>query len=154
MEAKSTDRKTIQLTENRQHLGELTYKSLLSHKAEIKLKNSELITIEPVGLFNSSISITKNGAELAKLTMDWRGQILLTFQDGQEFLFKAAGTFRNKFILETKAGEKLIQFDPKFSWSTFNYSFTISCNKEPQTILLILLGVYAANYFIATTSMS
>lgn len=39
MEAKSTDKKTFHLTENGQLLGELIYKSLFSHKAEIKLTN-------------------------------------------------------------------------------------------------------------------
>jgi len=48
--------------------------------------------------------------------------------------------------------EKLIQFDPKFNWSKFDYNYDITYDKKPQDILLVLLGVYASNYFIAVMS--
>ncbi|MEP7320180.1 MAG: hypothetical protein ABI921_15595 [Panacibacter sp.] len=152
MEAKSTDRKTLQLTENGQQLGELFYKNLFSLKAEIKLTNSDLYEVTPVGVFNTSITVTKNGTEIANLKMNWRGQIVFTFQDGQEFVLKAKGTFYNKFIIENKDEEKLIQFDPKFNWSKFDYNYVITYDEKPQDILLVLLGVYASNYFIAAMS--
>ena len=152
MEAKSTDRRTLQLTENGQQLGELIYESLFSHKAEIKLTNSDLYEVKPVGIFGTSITVTKNGTEIANLKMNWRGQIVFSFQDGQEFVFKAKGTFYNKFIIENKDEEKLIQFDPKFNWSKFDYNYDITYDKKPQDILFVLLGVYASNYFIASMS--
>jgi hypothetical protein len=110
MEAKSTDRKTLQLTENGQQLGELIYENLLSFlKAEIKLTNSDLYEVYPVGIFGTSITVTKNGTEIANLKMNWRGQIVFSFQDGQEFVLKAKGIFfHNKYILENKDEEKLI----------------------------------------------
>lgn len=152
MEAKSTDRKTFQLIEDGQQLGELIYENLFFLKAEIKLANSELYNIKPVGIFGTSIIVTKNGTEIADLKMNWRGQIVFTFQDGQEFVLKANGMFYNKFIIENKDGEKLIQFDPKFNWSKFNYNYDITYDKKPQDVLFVLLGVYASNYFIATMS--
>ena len=91
MEAKSTDKRTFQLTENGQQLGELIYENLFSLKAEIKLTNAELYEIKPVGVFGTSITVTKNGTEIANLKMNWRGQIVFTFQDGQEFVLKAKG---------------------------------------------------------------
>lgn len=154
MEAKSTDKKTFQLTENGQQLGELIYKNLFSHKAEIKLTNSELYEVKPVGIFGTSITVTKNGTEVANLKMNWRGQIVFTFQDGQEFVLKAKGMFYNKYIIENKDEEKLIQFDPHFNWSKFNYNYDITYDEKPQDVLFVLLGVYAANYFIASMSGS
>ena len=151
MEAKSTDKKTFQLSENGQLLGELIYESLFSHKAEIKL-TKDLYDIKPIGVFGTSIAVTKNGAEIANLKMNWRGQIVFSFQDGQEFVLKAKGTFNNKYIIENKDEEKLIQFDPKFNWSKFDYNYDITYDKKPQNILLVLLGVYASNYFIACMS--
>ena len=95
MEAKSTDKKTLQLTENGQQLGELIYESLFSLKAEINLTNSDLYEVQPVGIFGTSITVTKNGIEIANLKMNWRGHIVFSFQDGKEFVLKAKGIFYN-----------------------------------------------------------
>ena len=153
MEAKSTDKKTLELTENGQQLGELIYESLFSLKAEIKLTNSDRYEVKPAGIFGTSITVTKNGAEIANLKMNWRGQIVFSFHDGQEFVLKAKGMFfHNKYIIENKAEEKLLQFDPKFNWNKFDYNYDITYDKKPQDILLVLLGVYASNYFIASMS--
>lgn len=150
MEAKSTDKKTFQLTDNEQLLGELIYKSLFFINAEIKLTNSELYEIRPVGIFKTSITVTRSGTVIADLKMNWRGQIVFTFHDGQEFVLK--GMFYNKYIIENKNEDKLIQFDPKFNWRKFRYNYDIAYAEEPHDILLILLGVYASNYFIAIMS--
>ena len=133
-------------------MGELIYENIFSYKAEIKLTNPELYQIKPIGIFGTNIVVTKNGAEIANLKMNWRGQIVFSFQDGQEFVFKAKGGFHNKYIVENKDEEKLIQFDPKFNWSKFNYNYDITYDKKPQDILFVLLGVYASNYFIASMS--
>jgi hypothetical protein len=152
MEAKSTDKKTFQLSENGQLLGELIYESLFSHKAEIKLTEADLYEIKPVGVFGTSIVVSKNGTEIANLKMNWRGQIVFSFQDEQAFVFKATGTFYNKYLIENKDEEKLIEFDPTFNWRRFHYNYDITYDKKPQDILLVFLGVYASNYFIAAMS--
>ena len=152
MEAQLTNKKTVQLTEDGHELGELIYENLLHLRADIKLVNSELYEVKPVGIFGTSIIVKKNGIEVANLKLNWRGQIVFSFQDGQEFVLKAKGVFHNKYILENKDEEKLVQFDPKFNWSKFDYNFSITYEKKPEDILLIFLGVYAANYFIASMS--
>ena len=154
MEVKSTDKKTLQLIDQEQRLGELAYESLFFLKAQIKLANGEVYELNPTGFFGTSITVTKSGNEIANLKMNWRGQIVIAFQDGQEYLLKAKGIFQDKYILENKEAEKLIQFDPKFNWSKFDYNYDITYDKIPQDILLILLGVYASNYFIAMMSGS
>lgn len=158
MQAKSTDKKTFQLTHNEQLLGELVYENLFFLKAQINLIHSDTYVITPAGFFKTSISVTHNGTPIATLVMNWRGQIVFTFQDGREFVLKLNGLFNNKYIIENKEGEKLIQFDPKFNWRTFHYSYEISYdiaqdNRNPDTLLL-LLGVYACNYFMAAMSGS
>lgn len=152
MEAKSTDKKTFQLTDNGQQLGELIYESLFSHKAEIKLTNSDSYNIKSVGIFGTSINVTKNGTEIANLKMNWHGQIVIAFQVEKEYVFKAKGVFLNKYIVADKDNQMLILLDPQFNWSKFNYNYNISYDKKPQDILLVLLSVYAANYFIASMS--
>jgi hypothetical protein len=152
MKVECTDKKTFQLIDNGQLLGQLTYKNLFSYKAEITLANSEYYEIKSVGFFGTSIIITKNETEIANLQMNWKGQIVMTFQDGRVFVFKAKGGFHNRYVIENKAEEKLIQFDPKFNWGKFNYNYDISYDKKPEDILFVLLGIYASNYYIAAMS--
>ena len=153
MEARSINRKTFQLTENGQLLGELVYKNLFFLSGKIKLSNSDVFEIKRVGIFGARFKVTKNGTEIANLKMNWKGQIVFSFQDRQEFVLKAKGLFlHNKYILENKEEEQLIQFDPKFNWSKFDYNYNITYENKPQNILLVLIGVYASNYFIASMS--
>ena len=154
MKIECTDNKTFRLTDNEQLLGELAYKSLFSYKAEIILTNSDHYDIKSVGFFGTSIAVTKNETEIANLKMNWKGQIVMTFRDQQEFVFKAKGVFHNKYVIENKEEVELIRFEPKFNWGKFNYNYAISYDKKPQDILFILLGVYAANYSIAAVAGS
>ena len=151
MEAKLANRKTVQLTESGQQLGELIYENLFHLKAKIKLEDSDLYEIKPAGIFGTSITVTKNGTEVANLQMNWRGQIVFRFQSGKEFVLKAKGLLQEKYMLENSNEEKLVQFDPKFNWRKFDYNYSISYEK-PQEALLILLGIYTCNYFIASMS--
>ncbi len=156
MEAKSTDKKTFQLTENGQQLGELIYENLFHLKAEVKLPDAEYYKIAPVGFFGTSLCVTKNGTEIARLVMNWRGQIVISYQDGQEYVLKLNTFFYGKYIIENKDQEKLIQLDSKFNWREFHYNYDISYNitdaSKSKDILLVLLAVYAANYFVACMS--
>jgi hypothetical protein len=40
------------------------------------------------------------------------------------------------------------------NWGKFNYNYDISYEKKPQDILFALLGIYAANYYIAAVAGS
>ena len=84
------------LTDEGQQLGELNYNSLFSYNAEIKLTNAETYQIKSVGLFGGSLSVRKNESEIAKIKSNWKGQIVFTFPDGQDYIFKAKGVFSNK----------------------------------------------------------
>ncbi len=152
MRIECTDNKTFRLSDNGQFLGELTYKSLFSYEAEITLSNSDHYDIKSVGFFGTSIAVKKNEMEIANLKMNWKGQIVMAFQDEQEFVFKAKGLFNNKYVIENKEEEELIRFSPTFNWGKFNYNYEISYDKKPQDILFVLLGAYAANYYIAAVA--
>ena len=155
MRIECTDNKTFRLTNSEQLLGDLIYSSLFSYNAEIILTNSDRYHIKPAGFFGTSITVTKNETEIANLKMNWKAQIVMTFQqDGQEFVFKAKGMLHNQYVIENKEEEEIIRFDPKFNWGKFNYNYEISYEKKPQDILFILLGIYAANYYIATVAGS
>lgn len=149
MKVECTDKKTFKLTRNGQPLGSLTYKSLFSFSAEICFAQNDCYKIKPVGFFGTSISVTKGKQEIANLKMNWKGQIIISFKEGEEFAFKAKGAFLDKYYVENRKKEIVLQFHPRFNWAKFDYNYDISFNKEPVDILLALLGIYASNYFIA-----
>ena len=151
MRIECTDNKTFQLSDNGQLKGQLLYENLFSYKAKISLQTSDRYEIKPVGFFQTGINVAKNENNFANLQMNWKGQIVIAYQDGQEFLFKTMGVFNSKYLIENKQGEKLMQFDPHFDWKKFNYHYDVSYDRKPNE-LLVLIGVYAANYYIASMS--
>lgn len=108
--------------------------------------------IKPKGIFSTTISVTKGDTEVANLQMNWKGHIVISFQNGEEYLVRTAGTFLNKYVLEDKDRQKLMLLDPDFNWAKFSYNYNISYDKKPQDILLVLLATYAANYYMAAMS--
>jgi hypothetical protein len=102
MEARSTDRKTFLLTENGQQLGELIYENQFFLTAEISISHSERYQIKPVGFFGTSVSVTKNDREVASLVMNWSGQIVISYPDGEEYILKLNSFFHGKYIMENK----------------------------------------------------
>ncbi|GAB2972509.1 hypothetical protein GCM10027049_02900 [Mucilaginibacter puniceus] len=84
--------------------------------------------------------------------MNWKGHIIISFQNGQEYIVKATGTFLNKFVVEDKDQQRLMLFDPDFNWSKFRYNYEVTFDNKPQDILLVLLATYSANYYMAMMS--
>jgi len=153
MEIKCTNNKTFELTDNSEKLGSLAYDSLFSFKANAIVGNDNF-KITPKGIFSTTISVSNNGTEVASMQMNWKGNIIISFQTGQEFILKATGTFLNKYVLEDKDGQRLMLLNPDFNWAKFSYNYSISYDNKPQDILLVLLATYAANYYIAAMSSS
>ena len=143
-----TDKKTFELTDDSEKLGQLSYVGFFSSKANAIVGN-DTYKITPTGIFSTTISVTKDGTEVANLKMNWKGHIVISFQNGQEFILKATGTWLNKYVLEDKNQQKIILLDPGFNWAKFSYNYSISYDHKPQDILLVLLATYSANYHIA-----
>lgn len=152
MEVKSTDSKTFRLIADGQPLGELVYRNRLFLSAEIKLADAGVYAIKPVGIFGTRISISEGGAEIATLHMDWCGRIVFAFHGGEAYTLKAQGILHDTYIVENRDGERLIAFDPKINWNHVNYDFGITFGSEPPADLVIMVGLYAANYLIASLS--
>ena len=153
MEIQCTNQKTFELTDGSEKLGHITYDSLFSYKASVIVGNDNY-KINPIGIFSTTISVTKDGTELAIMQMNWKGNITISLQNGQEFILKATGTFLNKFVLEDKDQQKLMLLNPDFNWAKFNYNYSIAYDNKPQNILLVLLATYCANYYVSAMSGS
>ncbi len=152
MRIESTDRKTFELSDGNQKLGQLRYNGLFSYQAELVLPDSESYEIKPSGFFGTSLDVFHKGSEVANMKMNWRGNIVISFKDGNEFVLRAIGALHNKYVLENTELERLMQFNPNFNWSKFTYHYEIGYDQKPSNPLLVLLGVYAANYYMAAMS--
>jgi hypothetical protein len=151
MRVECTDKKTFELLDGLEKLGQIAYDSLFSFKAKA-VAGSEDYEINSTGFFSTMMSVTKNGVEVANMQMNWKGQVILSFKNGQEYILKPTGMFLNKYMLEDKYQQKIILLDPDFNWSQFTYSYNISYDNKPKDILLILLATYAANYMAMMSS--
>ena len=151
MKAQCIDNNTIELTDNGEKSGSLTYNGLFSSKARAVVGNNSY-EITPKGIFNTHIYVKKNGKEIASLQMNWKGHIIIAFESGQTYILKSTGTFHHKYLLEDKDQYKLMLLHPDFNWSKFSYNYTITYEHKPQDLLLVLLAVYAANYYVAAMS--
>lgn len=154
MEAKSTDGRRFKLIDKGQPLGEIIYNNAFTLKAEIYLTDGDRYKIAPKGIFGTSVTLTKNEVEVATFVMNWSGHIVITIPNRDEFIFRLNGFFSNKYILENKEHEQLIQLEFNFIWRKLQYQYNITCNVEYQNneenILLLLLCIYSVNYYAAT----
>ncbi|GAB2777718.1 hypothetical protein GCM10027275_21170 [Rhabdobacter roseus] len=148
MEIRCIDNKTFELLDSSGNLGYIIYDGLLSSKATI-LVGEDNYKIIPLGILSTSISVTKNGAEISTLEMNWKGNITILFENGQKFIVKATGSFRDKFVLEDEDQQQILLLNPDFNWITFNYNYSVLYDNKSQDLLLILLATYAANYYTA-----
>jgi hypothetical protein len=151
MEIQCTDKKTFELTDGAGKLGHISYESLFTHSG-IAVVGNEHFEIDTAGIFNSTISVTHEAINVASLQMSWKGDIIIFFQNSGEFILKANGIFRSKYVLEDSNKQPLLLLTPDFNWRKFNYNYGITYDKKPENILLVLLAAYAANYYIAAMS--
>ncbi|MFD0748757.1 hypothetical protein ACFQZS_01300 [Mucilaginibacter calamicampi] len=151
MKIQCINSKTFELTDGSERSGQIIYDSLFSYKAHIIMGKDEY-EINPSGIFSTTICVTKNGTEVANMQMNWKGHIIISFTNGEEYLVRATGTFLNKFVVENKDHQKLMMFDSDINWSKLSYNYNILFDDKPKDILLILLAAYSANYNMALMS--
>lgn len=156
MQALTIDGKTFTLKNEHLELGEIIYANELFLGAELRLSGSEIYHIKPTGILDTRMAVIKGGEEVAHLTMTWGGVIQISYQDGYTYHMKLSHFFSGKFCIEDEQGVTIIQLLPKFDWRKFRYQFELEYEltdgHSGQEPLLLLLGVYACNYFIACLS--
>lgn len=148
MEIQCTNTKLFELIDGTNKLGQISYDGLLSYKASATAGNDNYL-ITPTGLFSTAMQVTKNNVAIAHMQMNWKGNIIISFQNGKEFILKASGLLQSQYVLEDQHQQKLLLLDPDFNWAKFSYSYTVSFDNKPQDILLVLLATYSANYYVS-----
>jgi hypothetical protein len=148
MKAICTESKNFELFENTKKLGRLTYKNWFSTSAEIEVDKVSSYEIKPKDMLGVAFSLHKDNIEVATLKMNLNGQMVFAFKDEQGYVFKRKSMLNSKYIIENNNGQELIRFMPSFDWRNLKYSYDIAYEDKPD-ILLVLTGMYCANYFIA-----
>jgi hypothetical protein len=151
MKVQCTDKKTCELLDEGKRLGRIIYEGFFSFKAELFV-DQERYVVTPKGFFNTTMSVDFRGREIATMTMSWKGYVVFSLQDGREYRLKPTGPFYNKFVLEDRDERKLLSLDPDFQWSKFNYNFNVLYEEAPEDLLLVLMAVYAAIFFMSGNS--
>jgi hypothetical protein len=163
MRIECKDRNIFELTDGSETTGHLAYKSLFSLYATARVGN-DTYNIKSTGIFNPTISITKNDVEIAGMKMNDNFQIVILFSDGKEYILKATGKFLDQYVLEDSGHQKLFLLSPEFDWAKFNYQYDVSyhamlhhhvthnLHNNTHGTLLLLLATYAANYCMIVLS--
>lgn len=155
MKAYSNDGKTFNLTDGDHWIGEIVYENAFFYRAEIKLSEPLGYSIKPVGTFDSGFVLSQGDTEVASLAMTWNGKIVISFHHGKEYALKLSHFFSGKFVVENALGEPVAALEPQFDWKAFHYSYDLQYDITPGQAgspLLLILCVYAANFFIACMS--
>jgi hypothetical protein len=149
MEIRCTDSRTFELIENGRKLGNLGYSGHFTFKALLSAED-KVYELSPEGIFSTSVAVKYQSADIASLKMNWKGNIVISFVTGEEYILKAVGALANKYVLEDGEGRKLMMLLPEFNWRKMLYNYTITYDQRPENLLLVLLAVYSANYYIAS----
>lgn len=145
------DRKTFVLSDESGELGQIIYDGVFTFKAQAMIGDDHY-KFTPIGFFSTTIAVTERGREIATMAMSWKGHIIISFRNGQEYRVKATGPFLNKYVLEDKNKRKLMLLDPDIQWVNLSYNFSISYEEKPEDILMVLLAIYAAIFFMTAST--
>lgn len=133
-------------------LGKLVYEKWSSTKASITTQFGEFYDIQTKGFWTSYIAVEKAGIEVAKLSRNWKNQVIIDFLGNDEpmdYLFKSIGFWNESYIIENRNKNCLLTLIPDFDWGKFNYNYEIEISldfKDEMDEMMILLAVYCANY--------
>jgi len=151
MKIQCTDRKTFVLSNESGELGQIIYDGVFTFKAKAMISDDHY-KFTPIGIFSTTIDVTQRGREIATMAMSWQGHIIISFRNGQEYRVKATGPFLNKYVLEDKNNRKLMLLDPDIQWVNLSYNFSVSYEEKPEDILMVLLAIYAAIFFMTAST--
>jgi hypothetical protein len=148
--AKGTHNRHFELFDaNDAALGKLDYTSWFTIKSTIELNGGKSFEIAPANIWHTSIDITANDVMIGSMKFSWKGQIIVTLENGKTYYFKRIGFFNSHYALLNEQDHELIKLDQQFILSklTFNYFLETDDNyAEANDPLLVLLTIYCANY--------
>ena len=141
-------------------LGKLTYEKWASKKASATTQYAEFFDFKPVGFWQQHIAVERDGAEIATMKMNWKGNVIIDIKGNdieQDYLVKSVGIWHPYLTLQNRFSNDILALRPHIKWSTGNYEYDIEVNPDFQNQIdetLILIATYCANYIMAMMSGS
>ncbi len=158
-QAKSSNSRTFELTQNDKSIGQLTYTSWFRFDALITMGNYKNFQIEPKGFWGTTIELKENENVLVKFKMNWSGEIVIqTYFDGQEkgYTLKHKGFFNESFLLVDQDEIELLMMKPHLQWFKRAYEYQIETvdgfDRIPNKELLLMTTLHGANYYMSLAS--
>ena len=148
--AKGTHNRHFELLDaNDFALGKLDYTSWFTIKSEITLQDGTVYNLASSNIWHTSIDVNSIDNTIASLKFNWKGQIVVSLQGGQTYMFKRKGFFNMHFGLFNEHEQEIIIVNQKFELAKLSFNYFIETDdnyKEGKDIVLVLLLVYCANY--------
>ncbi len=142
--------------ENGNSLGKLDYRNFISANADITLSNGDIYHVAHKGMFGTTIEIEHNDNVIGTVTFNWKGQIIISFTDTRNYVFKGSGFWHHHYILLDEAGNELAIIHPDFEWSKLSHTYEIELHPEHKDkvndVFLPLILTYCANLAISMGS--
>lgn len=154
-QATVNDKRVFQLRSNDVIAGELHYTEWYTFKAATTLADGSAFQIVPKGFWGTTIEVKDQENVLFTLKMNWDGNIVIKSRlntDGQDFVVKSQGVFKQSFVLQDRQGLELLAVKPEYTWNKIMPEYHISTTETFELLnskhLLLLLTVHCINYYM------
>ena len=151
----STNYRNFKLILDDKELAELTYPKWYSFKAEIKLANQSVYTLEPKGFWDAQIELKQGGDVLMNFKLGWKGIMInvLTYNTDDHYLLRHKGILSSQYVLVDTNEQELLAVKPDFHWSKFKLDYTIETSDEFEKMKMkeafLLTIIHSINYQMA-----
>jgi hypothetical protein len=142
-----------------QILLEVTYKNWFSNSS-FAMINENYVEVKPKGFWGKSFIIYKNDLEKGKIDFQWKGSMIITFNDEwdieRNFILKPKGILKKQFELFDDKENTIFTTSLSFDWRRFKQNFNITDIRENYHentfIELAFYTSYAIKVYLAKQS--
>lgn len=158
-EGRYTDEESYTIFFNGESKGQLIFKNAFSSTAEIRLGSEAPYHFTPKGFWGSTIELRKEDALIAKLKMNWNGQMIIkTYQQDKvcDYALTHLGFFKNSFLLSNRDKQELVHVSLDSKWNMHKANYEFQCadcfQDEYRSDLLLFIVLYCAKYYYTQMS--
>ena len=135
------------MNEREEPVGSMDYPGWFPSKARITTKEHYVYELAPVGFWQTTIAIKKDGIPYAELKRHWFNSITISFENGKPYAFRRKGIFSGNYILVDDEQREMARIGTKYKWSTWRFEYEIdvhenNLDKDVNAVLPFLLIYY------------
>ena len=138
------------LIQNKKQLWFLQYQDWFNLKANLQACEKDL-NFDSKGFWNTSLELKDKNKTLLQAKMNRKFEIIIKTKNEEKYLLKP-NMLWNKFILQTKQWENLLELEASFKLKKFDYEYKINSSEKFEQFknkeILALSAVHFSNYII------